>query len=39
MLQNHTLLKEDVVLRTHSQRQADGVHVSADVFAIDGGRA
>lgn len=37
ILQNHILLKENVVLRAHSQRQANAVHVGADVFAIDGG--
>ena len=26
------------MLRAHSQRHADGVHVSADVLAVDGGR-
>lgn len=36
-LQNHILLEENVVLRAHSQRQANAVHVGADVFAIDGG--
>ncbi len=34
---SYILLKEDVVLRAHSQRETDGVHVRADVFAIDGG--
>lgn len=33
----YILLKEDVVLRAHSQRQADAVHVCADVLAVDGG--
>lgn len=37
ILQNHVLSKENVVLRAHSQRQANAVHVGADVFAIDGG--
>lgn len=32
------LLKKDVVLRTHSQRHANAVHVRADVLAVDGGR-
>lgn len=31
-------MKENVVLGTHPQRLADGVHVRADVIAIDEGR-
>lgn len=33
------LVEEDVVLRAHPQRQADGVHVCADVSAVDEGRS
>ena len=37
IMKSYILLEKNVVLRAHSQRQADGVHVCADVLAVDGG--
>lgn len=36
MNKNSILLKKDVVLRAHSQRKTDDIHVCADVLAING---
>lgn len=38
-VKSYILLEKGVVLRAHSQRQTDGVHVCANVFAVNGGGA
>lgn len=35
LLKIHSLVEQDVVLRTHSQVLSDVVHVGADVISVD----